>query len=67
MVKINMEAIKYLSDEILISTKGISVSLNLSNDMRACVWHGDFKKKKIKCMCVGGGYYIALARLELTI
>lgn len=46
MVKINMEAIKYLSDQILISTKGISVSLNLSNDMRACVWHGDFKKKK---------------------
>lgn len=56
MVKINMEAIKYLSDQILISTKGISVSLNLSNDMSACVWHGDFKKKKNKVyVCWGGG------------
>lgn len=54
MVKINMEAIKYLSDEILISTKGISVSLNLSNDMRACVWHGDFKKKNKVYVCWGG-------------
>lgn len=67
MVKINMEAIKYLSDQILISTKGISVSLNLSNDMSACVWHGDFNKKNKSVCVLGGGYYIALARLELTI